>query len=173
MSITYRLLKKEEFSSVYKLMQASFPPAELRSFQDAITLFSNPSYRILIAEKNKIIEAFIAEWCFEKFHYIEHFAVHPKTRGNGLGSKIMREYQKQLNCPVIIEVEAFATKESKRRISFYERLDFKLSDIKYLQPILQKNTKSVPLCLMCYPSSIEKEALLNMKDYIFEFVYRL
>ncbi|WP_099466807.1 GNAT family N-acetyltransferase [Konateibacter massiliensis] len=168
-------LKPEEFPAVYALMQASFPPAEFRSYEAALALFEQSAYQVLTAkqEETGMIQAFIAEWTFEDFHYAEHFAVNPELRGNGLGSKMMNAYLKQVNSPVVIEVEAADSPEAIRRIGFYERLGFCLSDVYFMQPKLQPDTKDVMLRLMHYPASISADALLRMKDDIFKTVYQL
>ncbi|MFA9379218.1 MAG: GNAT family N-acetyltransferase [Lachnotalea sp.] len=171
MKVDFRILNKEEFSSVYRLMQLSFPTSEIRSYEEELALFNLSNYQVLVVEKNGEILAFIAEWNFQDFHYVEHFAVSPKTRGKGLGTKIMSEYLHQALLPVVIEVEASSTINAKRRIEFYERLDFVLSDIEYIQPVLQKISQDVLLRLMYYPIDIPNKTLHDIKQEIFNTVY--
>lgn len=172
MDATLRLLKNEEFPFLYQLMQQSFPPSEFRSYEGEYSLFGYPNYQVLVAESEGVIQAFIAEWLFDTFHYVEHFAVNPSSRGKGLGSNILRSYLSTTKLPVVIEVEAADTVEAKRRIAFYERLCFKQSDIEYLQPHLQYSPHDVLLRLMVHPVDVTKEELLLMKECIFDGVYR-
>ena len=169
--INFRILNKEEFPPVYKLMQLSFPAAEFRSYEEELALFDLSNYQVLVVEKSGKIYAFIAEWKFKEFHYVEHFAVDPKERGNGIGTRIMVEYLQQVRLPVVIEVEASSTINAKRRIEFYERLGFVLSDIEYMQPALQKTSQEVLLRLMHYPTVIENKTLNEIKQEIFKAVY--
>lgn len=171
MDITLRTLKDEEFSLLYQLMQQSFPPSEYRTYEGERALFQYSNYKVLVAEADGIIQAFIAEWLFDTFHYVEHFAVNPKLRGKGIGSQVLRSYLNKTTLPVVIEVDAAETLEAKRRIAFYERLSFKLSDIKYTQPRLQSSLHDVLLRLMVYPTNVTKDELLLMKDCIFDGVY--
>lgn len=169
--MTFRILDKEEFTAVYQLMQVSFPPAEFRTYEEELALFNRPDYRVLVVEDNGTIQAFIAEWALKEMHYVEHFAVNPAARGQGLGTKIMREYLKEIKSSVIIEVEAEDTSIARRRIAFYERLGFVQSDIKYIQPYLQKTSKDVLLQLMFYPAKLSEKALYAVKREIHQTVY--
>lgn len=172
MDVTLRTLKNEEFPFLYQLMQQSFPPSEFRTYEGELSLFQYSNYQVLVAESDGIIQAFIAEWLFDTFQYVEHFAVNPKLRGKGFGSLVLRSYLSKTTLPVVIEVEAADTIEAKRRIAFYERLSFKLSDVEYTQPRLQYSLVDVLLRLMVFPSNVTKEELLFMKDCIFDGVYQ-
>jgi ribosomal protein S18 acetylase RimI-like enzyme len=171
--INFRVLNKEEFPAVYKLMQLSFPAAEFRSYEEGLALFDLSNYQVLVVEKYGIIDAFIAEWKFQEFHYVEHFAVNPKERGNGIGTRIMVEYLQQVRLPVVIEVEASSAINAKRRIEFYKRLGFALSDMEYMQPALQSTAQDVLLRLMHYPNVIPNKTLYEIKQEIFKAVYSL
>lgn len=171
MNIQLHKMQMHEFPIIYKLMQASFPPSEFRTYEGELALFDYTNYRVLVAKKDGEIKAFIAEWIFDTFHYVEHFAVSPTLRGKGLGSGIFKQYIETVGAPVVIEVEDSNTLEATRRIEFYERLHFKLSDIQYLQPTLRPLSDPVSLRLMVYPSFVTNEALQLMKEDIFTGVY--
>lgn len=168
---TFKILNKDDFCSVYKLMELSFPVEEFRTYEEAFPLLSLSEYQILTIEEDRVIKAFIAQWSFQDFYYIEHFAVNPSARGEGLGTQIIRDYLDQAKLPVVIEVETANTINAKRRITFYERLGFILSEIEYMQPPLQPASHGVLLRLMHYPADISKELLLKMKQDIFQTIY--
>jgi ribosomal protein S18 acetylase RimI-like enzyme len=169
--IIFRNINKNEFSDVYRLMQISFPPAEFRTYDEELALFNRSNYKVLVIEVDGVIQAFIAEWILKDIHFIEQFAVSPDVRGQGLGTEIMREYLNQIKTSVVIEVEAHDTLIAKRRIAFYERLGFVLSDIGYTQPLLHKNSTNVMLRLMHYPAGISDKTLYEAKREIFQTVY--
>ena len=172
MKSTFRTLTKDEFPFVHSLMKLSFPPAEFRIYEEALALLDYPNYNILAAEEDGVLQAFIAEWVLKDIHFVEHFAVNPEARGQGLGTRIMRDYLAQTH-PVVIEVEAEDTLIAKRRIAFYERLGFVQSGIEYLQPLLQTADSTVLLRLMHYPPALSAKALYNIKREIFDTVYNI
>ncbi len=168
-----KAIDENEFSSVYKLMQKSFPPVEFRTYEEELALFHCPNYTVLGIGEEGAMQAFIAEWVLSEVHFIEHFAVNPDIRGKGLGTRIMREYLKHRKTPVVLEVEATGSQIAKRRIGFYKRLGFGLSKIEYLQPSLQKTPQEVFLRLMHYPAELSNEILCKAKHEIFQTVYDL
>lgn len=171
MKRTFKIINKNEFLEVYKLMQDSFPPAEFRTYEDALSLFDCANYKVLVVKEDGVMQAFIAEWLMEDFCFVEHFAINTVARGQGLGTEIMREYLNQRKKAVVIEVEADDTSIAKRRIGFYEKLGFALSDVEYVQPLLQKTSTDVLLRLMHYPANLSHEALCEAKRLIFWTVY--
>lgn len=168
------LLKKNEFTNIYKIMEEAFPKAEIRSYHKSLSLLDHSKYRIFTIKNCKDnINAFIADWQFKHFRFVEHFAVAKNSRGLGLGSKTMKKYLALEDKPVFLEVEDLKTVEAKRRISFYENLGFILNDFGYIQPPLQKTDKKIPLSIMSYPKPISKKQFPQIKEKVFSSVYNL
>ncbi|MPN44727.1 hypothetical protein SDC9_192292 [bioreactor metagenome] len=153
-------------------MQQSFPPAEIRTYEGELALLAREDYRMLTVLSGKTIQAFIAEWRLDGFCFVEHFAVNPAVRGKGVGTDVFGTYLRQAIPPVVLEVEDAATQEAMRRIAFYERLNLRLSEIRYLQPKFRADGEAVPLRLMVYPNGVTEDALRQMKGSIFSAVYR-
>lgn len=171
MNNIFRTIDKDEFPRLFQLMQASFPASEFRNRAKQLALLDRPGYKPVFVEKGGRIQAFLAEWDFAEFRFIEHFAVDPDARGKGVGSDIMRAYLSEVAVPIVIEVESPYTEIAKRRISFYEKLAFVLSSIEYKQPSLRKNAAEVSLRLMYYPRAMTHEALNEAKEKIFQTIY--
>lgn len=171
MNRSFRVISENDFLDVYKLMQVSFPPSEFRTYEEQLALFKRPNYKVYVFEENNVMLAFVAEWILTGIHFIEHFAVNPELRGHGIGSEITSEYLKQISTSVVIEVEAADTSIAKRRIAFYERSGFALSNIEYIQPLLRKTSTDVLLRLMHFPAEISEETLYEAKREIFQAVY--
>lgn len=167
-----KILKEESFTEIYQIMEQSFPKCEIRTYEKAIKLLNNPRYYIYAARKeDRSICGFISSWHFEKFIFVEHFAVLNDMRGGGIGSRMMREYLGQNKLPVYLEVEAADTAITKRRISFYQRLGFILTDFGYIQPNLQKSDQKVFLNIMGYPYGPTKSEFDKFKEVLFSQVY--
>lgn len=165
-------LKREEFDDFYKLLAASFPPSEIRNYEGQKNLLNLEQYEIYILKENQEILAFFAEWSNDDFRFIEHLAVNPAFRSQGLGSKTLQAYHAQDNRPVILEVEIPEDEVSKKRIKFYEKNGYELTDFKYNQPILNKGYDTVPLVLMTYPNLLDTKDLQQAKLWLDQTVYK-
>lgn len=171
MKAILREIKKEEFKEIYEIMEASFPPEERRTYEEEKKQFVKSKYKILVVEDEIGIQGFIKEWDLKACYFIEHFAIKSQNRGKGLGSRVMKEYLKGKSKAIILEVEGQGKEIAKRRIAFYKRLGFTLSDIEYIQPNLQKTNKDILLKLMYYPKEITREDLIKGQEEIFTKVY--
>lgn len=161
------------FDPIYQLMHQSFPIVERRSYEKARELLLRPDYRILaISASEQHIAGFIAEWRLGDILFLEHLAIDPNLRGQGLGSQMMREYLGQTDRPVIIEVETPETDIAERRIHFYQRLGFILSSFGYVQPKMQRvQSDSIFLNIMTYPEAINEDMFIRIRNLIFAKVY--
>ena len=168
-----RPLQQHEFPAVYELMQQSFPLAEYRTFADTQALLSRGDYELLVHADADGIIGLIAHWKLDGFLFVEHFAVNAQRRGNGIGGGMMQTYLSQSTLPVILEVEADDSPVARRRIAFYERLGFTLSDFGYEQPCLQGGESHIPLLLMHSPAAVPGERLQQAQQQIFQTVYRI
>lgn len=172
MKKTLSLLNIEEFPNVYHLMGLSFPDSEIRSYEGALLLFEKPNYEVLITRDHKgNIGGFIAQWHFEKYLFIEHTAVHPNSRNEGLGTRMLSEYLYHADKPVYIEVEREETQQAKRRVKFYQRLGFFSTPFGYVQPTYKNLYEKVHLNIMTYPYLIKTREFLDFKKEIFLEVY--
>lgn len=137
-----RKLEIEEVNKLYKKhIKIDFP-----TFERA------PCYIIKKNMKKGIEEGFIYKEDYKELAYafvsiseeavlISLFAVFNKNRGNGIGTKFLKELLEYYNTKkaIIVEVERTEDKKKKeermickKRVDFYERLGFKLyKDIKY------------------------------------------
>lgn len=130
----------------------SFPPDERRDVKEIDRLVadvSSPMHAELIYFKGRL-SGFITWWEFDRFRYIEHFAIEPSKRGEGIGAKALKAFVGQTDSPVVLEVELPDTSDmARRRIRFYERNGFNaLMGYDYIQPPYGPGLQSVPMMLM-------------------------
>ncbi|RXZ80568.1 GNAT family N-acetyltransferase [Paenibacillaceae bacterium] len=162
----------KKFDEVFRIMEASFPRCERRSYEGQQELLDNPHYRLLTEKdaEGKVI-AFLAGWEFANFRFIEHIAVDRAIRGGGLGSKLMNKYCRESDKPVLLEVELPDDEMAQRRIGFYERLGFHLNDFDYIQPPLQAGEPEIPLLIMTSPERITAEQFRTYREVLYREVY--
>ncbi|SDC96025.1 Acetyltransferase (GNAT) domain-containing protein [Terribacillus halophilus] len=162
----------QDFESVFKLMECSFPPEEHRGFTEQKELLNREDYHIHTYEKDGRLAAFCAIYSLPEFSFIEHIAVDEAFQGRGMGSKIMREIMTISDKPIILEVEPPAGSEvAARRVSFYERLGFHLHDYPYEQPPLRPGAAPLALQLMSYPRAYDANVFDRVKQTILQHVY--
>ncbi|MBQ9097731.1 MAG: GNAT family N-acetyltransferase [Clostridia bacterium] len=160
-----------DFGKMFEIMGKSFPTDERRSKEEQKKLFENPVYKVYCV-KEKEVKAFIAVWEFECFVYIEHFAVSPEYRNEGLGSKILAALKEMYNKKICLEVEPSEIDMAKRRINFYERNGFYLNEHPYIQPPISKGKKEVPLMIMTSGAPITKQEFEEIKHTLYKEVYK-
>lgn len=162
----------EYFEKIYSLLEISLPQIEMRTKSDQKALLSNEKYKIMVAEKENVFAGFIAIWDFEKFCFIEHFAVQPDMRSKGVGSEILRHITKIFHKKIILEVEPpFFSNYAQRRIGFYARNEFLFNDFEYFQPPLQKDAEIIPLKIMSYPASLTETEFIDIRKILYKEVY--
>ncbi len=167
-----RTTDKAYYQFIENLLIDAFPVEEYREidqFREYVDT-KDAFHCNIILEDDKPV-GFITFWDFEDFYYIEHFAIDPNLRNGGYGKKVMEGITKQLNRPIVLEVEHPIEEMAKRRISFYERQGFTLWENDYQQPPYRKGDNFLPMYLMVYGDlSIDKD-YNDIRKRIYKDVY--
>ena len=173
MNCQFSPLDAADFDDMYAIMKQAFPDTEMREYEGQKELLQYDDYRIYGAkdEEGHLI-AFIAAWEPGDFLYLEHFAVEECCRGDGMGGKILLDFLKQKDMPIILEVELPETDIAKRRIGFYQRAGFALNTYEYLQPPYRIGQSPLPLYFMTYPDAIDENKFQEYKKFLYDVVYR-
>ena len=166
-------LKPQDFDRVFMLLENSFPPDEYRTYEEQKALLDNDLYTIYALYDGIKLKAFISVWEFDKFAYVEHFAVSPEYRNGCLGAKMLKELILKLKKKICLEVEPPENETARRRIGFYQRNGFSLNDYPYIQPPMSKGKKAVPLLIMTSGGKADQATLDIMKNTLYEKVYGL
>ena len=102
----FERIYKDSFSTVYPILQEAFPVEELREKQRQKALLDQPRYRLYgIKQENGSLQGVIALWDFDDFLYVEHFAILPFFRNDGIGGKRLDEMINWAAKPIVLEVE--------------------------------------------------------------------
>ncbi len=169
-----KALDINDFDKMYSIMENSFPSDEYRPCDEQKALFENREYKVYTWHNdNDDVIAFISTWEFENFLYIEHFAVSPKYRSGGTGTKILNAVKNETNKVICLEVEPPNEDISKRRIGFYERNGFFLNEYPYTQPPISKGKNPIPLMIMTYDRKISKKEFNDIKNRLYTSVYKM
>ncbi len=176
--IRLKNFKSEEFKRVWEIYECSFAEDEKRDLEDEKKIMRKEEHFLCAVKDNQAIVGLIEYWDLGDFVFIEHLAIKKDLRGKGYGTKLMKQFINSLPESkrfVVLEVEKLTSKDAKRRIRFYERLNFKLNkNFLYIQPAYGKGKKAVELYLMTYPEKIKSEdEFFRITEKIHKVVYGL
>ncbi len=167
-------IKPHEFDSVFKIMELSFPSDEYRPYKKQKALLLDPSYSIYIAKTDAgTVSGFVAVWEFDSLSFIEHLAVSPECRNQGIGSKLLGSAASLFGKPVCLEVEPPSDTLSRRRIEFYKRNNFFFNAYPYVQPAIATGKNEIPLFIMTYGRAITEAEFNAVKETLYSKVYKV
>lgn len=162
----------KKFAEFWDLYNQSFPSEERRDLTAQKQILQDFRYDLECYYDEAKLKGFCAVWIFDDFIFIDHIAISPEFRGQGIGSEIMNKVINNHKKPIILEVEKPETETAQRRITFYERLGFKLNEFDYYQPSLGPGKPSIPLHLMSHPNLIKSKHYEQIKASIYQTVYQ-
>ncbi len=153
--------------AVWQLYESAFPSAERRLLEQHLKAMQDTRFfpYIYTSEQSELI-AICFYWDFTVFKYLEHFAVNPKLRNKGIGSKIIQSLEADTE-PIILEIEPPVDKLTIQRLKFYERNNFRQTDYKFVQLKYRKNTSDLVLDLLC-----NKEMNQKLYEQFKEIIYK-
>lgn len=149
----------------------SFPPDERREWHEIKELLHQPNFsfnKLLDGEK---LIGLITTWNLPDFLFIEHFAIGKAMRGKGIGSQFLKQVIEGKSINVVVEVEEPINESARRRISFYERLEFLVCQGIYYQPPYSPEKSKVRMLLMSFPNRIPLSEIEEIKTQLYRQVY--
>ncbi len=168
------ILELSDFDQMYHLMKTSFPQDEYRPYAAQKALLDDPAYRVYAHyDDAHALLAFLAVWDFDRFAFVEHFAVKEECRNSGLGSRLLQELKSLLHKPLCLEAELPDNELAQRRIDFYQRNGFCSNPYPYQQPALASDQSPVPLCIMTSPTPISQQEFVTFRNALYQKVYKV
>ncbi len=156
--------------NVVTLYEQAFPHEERRNLPAQQLLLNNGALRLGLLENDEVYAGFVFYWQLTDFVFIEHFAIAPEMRGNGIGSGVMRLMEQEYP-RIVLEVEPPHADDAVRRIKFYEGLGFKAYAYPYLQPPYQAGGAPLNMLLMQKGMPPEEHTFTKINSEIYLEVY--
>lgn len=152
------------FDEAFAIYEASFPKEERRSRELQIELLENKQYNFdIIVDKEECV-GILLWWLIGNYRYIEHFAINPKLRNYGIGKKIISAFIAESDIPVVLEVEKPEDTLTKRRVEFYKRQGFQITNHEYAHPPFITAKPFLELSLMSLPYVFSKDDVNHFID---------
>lgn len=152
------------YASFRSLYQGSFPIFEQRTESEQLAAFSDSHYRLIVYREKETLAAFIDVWDFDSYIYIEHFAVNPLLRGQGLGTQLLKEFIENSQKIVLLEIDPLVDEVSRARLRFYERCGFYVNPFEHQHPPYRKEFDPHRLIVLTTQRTISKEEYLRFND---------
>lgn len=159
----------EYWSEAWRLYESSFPPRERRTAEAHLRAVHDPAFRTLAATGRHGFEGLLFYWDAPDFIYMEHLAVEPARRGEGLGSRILRKLiGDNPGRRIILEIDPPVDEISIRRLEFYRRMGFTANGFDYIHPSYRTGARAEPhsLVLMSYPSPMSDAEFRSFTKFI-------
>ena len=164
---------KKDFNRIFQLLQDSFPVNEYRTYQEQKALLEQPEYQIYVYKhQSDAITALLAVWEFDTLVFVEHFAVNPIYRNQGIGGRMLDELLQRVDKRVCLEVEPPVDGITSGRVRFYERHGFFLNHYPYMQPAMSEGKSAIPLLVMTYGDKVNEEEFEALKQKLYTRVYK-
>lgn len=173
----YFTATEADFEQIFKIMDESFPDNEMRTKEKLYQLITTNDRCNIICfggcDDDSGISGFLVVWELDEFVFIENFATTQAMRGQGLGGALLDFIVANYKKDIVLEVELPVNDITSRRIGFYQRHDFILSDFDYLMPPLREGDDFLPLKIMSYKKTFTKESFEAYKEQIYNIVYNV
>lgn len=156
------------------LYEAAFPKNERRDPEVARQMAAERPEMEFLAVCTQPEGAFaglVVLWRFPGFTYLEHLAVDPSLRNEGVGRWILNWVGRTIPGFQLLEVEpAGTTPMAERRIAYYERNGYRVIDQDYMQFPYHEGDAPLPLWLMgkgdCTPDELQ-ERVACLRRHLF------
>lgn len=157
------------FENLYRI---SFPIFEQRTEQQQVLAFSSPAYHLNIYLDGEVFVGFIAFWEFDRYLYIEHFAVHPDLRGKGYGSIALKALQDSTTKRLLLEIDPVTDNISAKRLHFYELNGFSSNPYPHVHPPYREGFHGHNLVVLTTGGGISPEEYNQFDTDLREIVMR-
>ena len=165
-----------------ELMEPSFAPAELMTYQELLTAVRNPGADgLMVMEGSKPVAGLVVEEYLDgRLLLLAYVVVAASLRGQGTGARLIATAVGSDPRPVLAEIEdpRFHAADEHRgdpvaRARFYERLGSRLLPLPYVQPSFRPGSPRVPnLLLITIPSAAPVGDTINgvlVGDFLTEY----
>lgn len=152
-----------QYDSCWQCYETSFPACERRPLVAQLEALKDNRFHVENYEDEEGFVALLCYWHFGEVIYAEHFAIAETRRGEGWGSRILKQWLADLDCPVILEIEPMVDELTRARLRFYEALGFELLPYAHMQPPYRVGDEPISLRLLSYPKALDAQTVVRFQ----------
>ena len=132
----------------WQLYELAFPASERRGVVQHAAALQDAAFHCLhLADEGGFV-GLLSYWLWENLCYVEHLAITPARRGQGLGHQVLE----LVPAPAILEIEPVVDAATARRLTFYESCGFTRLPQPHTQLAYQAGQPDIPLQLLSRPA---------------------
>lgn len=147
----------------WQCYESSFPACERRPLAAQMEALKEGRFHVDCYEDERGFVGLLSYWEFEGLIYAEHFAIAENRRGEGWGSRILKQWLAELAHPVVLEIEPMVDELTHARLRFYEALGFELLPDEHVQPLYRVGDVPLPLRLLSYPAPLDSQTVVRFQ----------
>ena len=157
----------KNFHKTWNLYEKSFPIYERRTLDTHIKALNDENFYCTYITENNTFIGILFYWKLEEFIYIEHLAIDETLRGQGYGSKILKEFS-SIEKNLILEIDPPIDDVSIKRYHFYENAGFKLYDFEHIQLPYRKGYEGYKLKILAKGINLSQESYSKFYELMFK-----
>lgn len=132
----------------WTLYESAFPASERRGAEQHAAAMQDAAFHCLHLADAQGFVGLLCYWQWDKLCYVEHLAIVPGRRGQGLGHLALQH----VPAPTVLEIEPVVDAQTARRLRFYESCGFVRLPQPHVQLAFQTGQPDVPLWLLSRPA---------------------
>ncbi len=168
--ITFTTLAESDHSHfAQKLFEEAFPEQERPPFS-SLRQRDAGKFHFLVAENGDQPVGILSYWNFQDLIYIEHFAIAPELRNQGIGKATFLYFLSQQTNQVVLEVETPHSEESEHRIEFYASMGLFRNPQPYTQPPYRQGGQEVDMIIMS-KYELDDDEFSEIRNILYSEVY--
>lgn len=164
-------ITRNEYDKFFSMLESDFCLDERKTKANELKAFDDKNFSPNFIYDNQTLVGYICFWEFEKFLFVEHFAILKEMRGTGCGSRFLKEFSEKNQKAIILEVELPTTETASKRIKFYEKLGYVVNDFSYTQPAYQPESNPVKMFVMSFGKALSEKDFQEFTQTIKKIVY--
>lgn len=146
----------ELFDQAFALYEDAFPYAERRDKAETLRALKKDQYRFCVLTEEDRFIGIMLFWVTGKVLFLEHFAIRKNLRGKGYGSAALA-LLKEMDLPIILEIEPPEEDYQIKRYDFYKRNGFVMTPHHHVQAKYHLGDKDLVLKILSYPDPVSRE----------------
>ncbi len=167
------------FAECWRLYEVAFPAEERRTLACQRAAMAEQGqgedapFCCLSLEEDGSFVGIAFYWQTPAFIYVEHLAIVPSFRGQGLGHKVLEVLRHRAQeRPLILEIEPVVDAATERRWRFYRSAGFHRLPVHHLQPVYRRGDAPLVLTLLSCPHAMSAAEVKGYEHFMQETVAR-